>query len=153
MTKKILIGIFIFFLLLQLFQPSKNLGDPKKDNPIHLAVDVPDDVHRLLKAACYDCHSNQTNYPWYANISPVSIWLNDHVVSGKRAVNYSEFASYPRDFQQHKLKETAEYVAKKYMPLPSYMSMHAGARLSPQQRERIIQWASSAAQSLGSLNQ
>jgi hypothetical protein len=82
-------------------------------------------------------HSNNTVYPWYSNIEPISFWLNDHVVDGKRHLNFSEFTKLPLAVQNHKLEETVEMVEKGEMPLAdyTYLGLHAAANLTQVQRQ------------------
>ncbi|MFM8485102.1 MAG: heme-binding domain-containing protein, partial [Bacteroidota bacterium] len=90
---------------------------------------VPENVMAVLKPACYDCHSNQTRYPWYAGIQPVAWWLAEHVNDGKRHLNFDEFTTRKIAVQNHKLEEIIEMVKEEEMPLGSYTWTHADARL------------------------
>lgn len=102
---------------------------------------VPDPVMTVLQAACYDCHSDRTVYPWYSRIQPVGWWLDDHIRSGKAALNFDEFTSYTLRKQQHKFESIVEQLEQNEMPLPSYTWMHREARLTPAERERVVVWA------------
>lgn len=125
---------------------------------ISTVVNVPDSVHGLLKTACYDCHSDYTTYPWYANIQPVGWWLKDHIDEGKRSLNFQQFATLePRPnsrlktkeaLQDHKLEEVVELVEAKEMPLESYTIIHRDAKLNDAQRKMIVDWANEARKSL-----
>ena len=84
----LLLGLLI---LAQFFQPDKNISEGPEEDNILLILDVPEQVAGLLTNSCYDCHSNNTRYPWYNRISPVSWYLHKHVVAGKEALNFSEF--------------------------------------------------------------
>ena len=85
MIKKILLFLLVVLLVLQAFRPKKdNLGPSPTAANMNNFVNVPADIDQLLKTSCYDCHSNQTTYPWYANIQPVGWWLDDHVDEGKK---------------------------------------------------------------------
>jgi hypothetical protein len=101
------------------------------------------EVETIFKDACYNCHSNKTSYPWYAEVQPVTWWLANHVREGKEHLNFDEFTSRRIAYQNHKLEEIGEMVEKKEMPLPSYtwLGLHPEAKLSEAQRELIIQWA------------
>ena len=98
-------------------------------------------VQGLLQRACYDCHSNNTKYPWYAEVQPVRWWLDSHIKDGKRHLNFSEFGSYTAKRANHKMKQTAEQVESGEMPLPSYTWMHPEARLTPQEIKLLADWA------------
>jgi hypothetical protein len=95
MRKKILLGLLFALLVVQLFRPNKNQSDVKQVNYIATVYQVPTETGVILQTSCYDCHSNNTNYPWYGNIQPVAWWLNNHIVEGKEELNFSEFGLYP----------------------------------------------------------
>ncbi len=142
MLKKILIGLGVILIVIQFFRPEKN-----NSNDLTYAVstkyEVPEQLNQIFRVACNDCHSNKTEYPWYANVQPVAWWLNDHVLDGKRHLNFSEFTSLPLAIQNHKFEEVVEMVEKKEMPLPSYtnLGLHSEANLSDAQRKIIMDWA------------
>jgi hypothetical protein len=156
--KRILVFLLIVFLLMQLLQPDKNNNDVIAKNDIKHILAVPDSVQNLLAQACYDCHSNNTNYPWYSNIQPVAWWLSNHVEEGKGHLNFNEFTNIPprngkttRQRQLKKLEEIKETIEEEEMPLTSYTLLHKEARLTKQQKHLIIQWADSAKNALSSL--
>lgn len=142
MFRKILLALLAAFIIIQFIRPEKNLSDDQSMN-IATKYDVPADVKNILEVACNDCHSNKTVYPWYYNIQPVSWWMNNHIEDGKRHLNFSTFTGLSIARQNHKLEETVEMVEDDAMPLKSYtaLGMHAEAKLTTAQRERLIQWA------------
>lgn len=142
MLKKIFIGLGILLIIIQFIHPEKNDSNDLT-NDISKKYEVPADVNRLLQVSCNNCHSNKTEYPWYANVQPVAWWLNDHIEDGKRHLNFSEFTTMPIAIQNHKLEETIEMVEKKEMPLPSYTNfgLHPEADLSDEERKTITDWA------------
>jgi hypothetical protein len=142
MLKKILIALVILLVVIQFFRPEKNTSNDMTYD-ITTKYEVPDHVNQILKVSCYDCHSNKTEYPWYANVQPVAWWLDGHVTDGKRHLNFSEFTKRPIAIQNHKLEETIEMVDEKEMPLESYtyLGLHSEANLTDDQREAIIDWA------------
>ncbi|GAA4340825.1 heme-binding domain-containing protein [Flaviaesturariibacter amylovorans] len=142
--RKILIGLFAAFILIQFYRPPKNLGEvmPAAGGLIH-AVAVPDSVQAVLVTACYDCHSNRTRYPWYAEISPVSVFLANHVREGKKELNFSEFGSLSPRRMRSKLSAITEQVEEKEMPPRSYVWIHRDADLSEEQRRLLIAWTDS----------
>jgi len=93
-TKKILAGIGIILIVVQFVRPAHKISSQVLATDITKTVSVSDSVQTVLKKACYDCHSNNTNYPWYSNIQPVGWFLANHVAEGKRRLNFSEFGSY-----------------------------------------------------------
>ncbi len=142
MKKKILLGLLAIFVIIQFIRPEKNQSDDQL-NAVAKKYEVPENVEAILKVACYDCHSNNTRYPWYANIQPSAWWLADHVKDGKRHLNFSDFVTRPIAVQNHKFEEIAEEVEKKGMPLSefTYLGMHPEAKLTDEQRQTIINWA------------
>lgn len=142
MFKKILLVLVVIVVIIQFIRPEKNESNDLTYD-ISTKYEVPENVSNILAVACNDCHSNNTQYPWYANLQPVAWWLNDHIVDGKRHLNFSEFTKSPIARQNHKLEETIEMVEKKEMPLASYtyLGLHSEANLTHQQREIIINWA------------
>ena len=139
--KTITIGIIIIFLLIQ-FIPKNNYnnGDALTPASIETSHKVPADIAAILKTSCYDCHSNHTIYPWYANIQPVSKWLSNHVEEGKEELNFSEFGNYSLRRQYHKLEEIAEQVDENEMPLSSYTLIHGDASLNETQKKTLSTW-------------
>jgi hypothetical protein len=142
MLKKIFIGLLLIFIAIQFVRPQKNVSD---NNTYHLSkkYTIPDEVNTLLKNACYDCHSNKTVYPWYAEIQPSAWFLNEHVVEGKEHLNFSEFTHLSIARQNHKFEETIEMLEEKEMPLASYtyLGLHKEANLTDNQRTILINWA------------
>lgn len=153
MIKKILAGILVLVIIAQFFQPALNDDRSGSFNDIHHSLHIPDTISAILKASCYDCHSNQTNYPWYSRITPVNWWLSDHVEEGKKHLNFTEFGTYSYKRQDHKLEEIIETVKQHSMPLPSYLWMHSEAKLDEKQRIMLADWVNKARNELAANNQ
>lgn len=141
MLKKILLVLLVIFIVIQFFKPAKNISAQTSPNDITGMLAVPSDVQTILKKACNDCHSNNTKYPWYAKVQPVAWWLNDHIIDGKRHLNFSEFKTYPLRRQYEKLEETIDLVKKDEMPLWSYTVIHRDAVLNDDEKQKITSWA------------
>ena len=133
----------IFLLLIQLIRPARNQSAVVSPNELSLHFPVPDSVAAILKRSCNDCHSNNTAYPWYANIQPVGWWLQYHVNHGKHGLNFSEFAAYTTDRQVKKLKGIGQMVKEDDMPLDSYLWIHKYAKLDAGEKDLLIRWADS----------
>jgi hypothetical protein len=103
-------------------------------------VEVPGHIQNILKASCYDCHSNHTNYPWYASINPLGLWLDHHIREGKEELNFSDFSRYDKKKLDHKLEETLEEVQEGHMPLPAYLWLHDEAKLNQHQINQVVAW-------------
>lgn len=142
--RRILIFLLICFIILQFVRPDTNDGEASGPNDISHVVKVPDGVMNTLVVACYDCHSNHTDYPWYAYINPAGFWLADHIKDGKRHLNFTEFAQYDAKRKRKKIHEIAEVVEDDEMPLSSYTLIHTDAELSAEQKQMIINWATEA---------
>lgn len=111
--KKVFYVLLLAFILIQFFQIDKT------NPPINEGVDfinikkAPEPIAKLIKGACYDCHSNTTKYPWYSNLQPVGWFLQKHYNDGRKHLNFSTFAIYTPKKQEHKLEETIEMIEKR----------------------------------------
>jgi hypothetical protein len=101
---------------------------------------IPNNVHTLFKNACFDCHSNNTSYPWYSNIQPIGWILAKDIENGKAKVNFSEFGSLSSRRQISKLQGVENRIKDGTMPLPEYQFMHPSARLTEEERRLLIDW-------------
>jgi hypothetical protein len=141
MIRKILLLLLVALVIIQFFRPEKNQSTADAPNDISKHYPVPAEVNAILKKACTDCHSNNTEYPWYNNIQPIAWWLADHVKEGKKELNFSEFASYSPKKQHHKLEEVTETVKEGEMPLNSYTWTHKDAILTDAEKRVLADWA------------
>jgi hypothetical protein len=137
--KKILIGLLIVFVVMQAFRPAKN-SSKNTDNDISKSYPVPEDVKTILAKACYDCHSNNTRYPWYTEIQPVGWWLSEHIKDGKKELNFNEFSRYRIARQYKKMEECIDEVKESKMPLPSYTQIHTVSVLTGPEKKRFLNW-------------
>ncbi len=150
MLKKAGFALLALLLIIQFFPPKKNLaeGTGEPENSISRVLPVPPGVQTILQTSCYDCHSNDTEYPWYAEVQPVGWWLNHHIEEGKHELNFDEFASYSLRKQYHKLEEINEQVKEGEMPMKSYLIIHRDASLSPEQKQVLASWVSASMDSM-----
>jgi hypothetical protein len=142
MMRKILLILLVALLLIQFIRPTRNISEGKSGNHISNKYNVPASVSGILEKSCYDCHSNNTVYPWYTNIQPVGLWLQNHVNEGKGELNFSEFLAYSPKKARHKLDEVMEMVNEGEMPLESYTLIHKNAKLSSEEKTVLADWAS-----------
>lgn len=142
--KTILVILLITLIGIQFVKPPKNSGEEITSTQINAKHEVPKDVQQILKVSCYDCHSNTTYYPWYSHIQPVAWFLNDHIVEGKRELNFSTFAATPAWRRYKKFKEIEKQVKDGDMPLTSYTLIHRNAALNPNEKILIESWAANA---------
>lgn len=140
-TKKILLGLSFLFLIAQFFGPDKNQSSLEDIKPFLVETNPPKEVKAILETACFDCHSSNTHYPWYNNITPVNYWLADHVNNGKKHFNVSKWNNYSMKKKDHKLDELIEEVEANKMPLESYTFTHGDANLTNIQIKQVTEWA------------
>ena len=107
-------------------------------------IQTPADVKQVLRRACYDCHSNETRWPWYAHVAPVSWLLHRDVVEGRRHLNFSEWDKVPADRRQRRQAACGREVASGDMPLWFYLPLHPAAKLGDGDKRLIEEWASAA---------
>lgn len=140
MIKKIALGLLIVFVALQFIRPTRNSSTIPSTNDIRTAYVVPENVLKVFEKSCYDCHSNNSAYPWYTNIQPIGLWMQQHVDEGKDELNFSEFKSYSIKRQLKKMKEIRNEINEDEMPLSSYLIIHRDANLNYEQKKNIIDW-------------
>lgn len=109
--------------------------------PVESKDPLPAELRPIVHRACFDCHSNETRWPWYSYIAPVSFLIARDVHEGRREVNFSVWDQYNPSRKTRKLKEIVEQVEKHKMPQWYYVLLHAEAKLSDGEREAIIKWA------------
>jgi mono/diheme cytochrome c family protein len=117
--------------------------------PIQQDVAAPPEVARILHRACYDCHSNETVWPGYSHVAPVSWLVARDVREGRRDLNFSAWNTYDAKKKAKKLKETADEVAEGEMPPWYYVLTHRDATLSPADTERLRAWTADEMAKLG----
>jgi hypothetical protein len=140
MIKKIALGLLIVFVALQFIRPTRNSSTTLSTNDISKAYIVPENVLKVFEKSCYDCHSNNSAYPWYTNIQPIGLWMQQHIDEGKDELNFSEFKSYSIKRQLKKMKEIRNEINEDEMPLSSYLIIHRDANLNNEQKKNIIDW-------------
>ena len=147
-AKKILLISGILFIALQFIRPVHNKSSQVLTTDISKVATIPDTVLTLLKNACFDCHSNNTDYPWYSNIQPVGWLMAYHIKQAKGQLNFSEFGTYSQRRQLSKLDGIANSIKDGIMPLKSYKIMHKPAQLSTDEKSFLINWAQQSIDSL-----
>jgi hypothetical protein len=133
--KKFAVGLIAVLIVVQ-FVPVARVNPTERGQPA-----APSEVQALLQRACYDCHSNETQWPWYSSVAPLSFLIARDVTEGRKELNFSLWNGYNERRKGRKLKEIAEQVEKSKMPQWYYVSLHPDAKLSPADRELIIKWA------------
>ena len=133
----LVVGLVVAFLVLQ-FVPVDRVNPP-----VGLNVDAPAEVEAILRRACYDCHSHETRWPWYSRVAPLSWWIADHVEHGRGDLNFSQWPTFDFVEQGMALEDIEQQVREGEMPLSSYLILHPEARLSDEDRKRLLDWAGS----------
>lgn len=109
---------------------------------------VPVTIEKSLQVSCYDCHSNNTQYPWYNKIQPAAWYLEEHIQEGKSELNFSEWATYSDRRKTSKLRAIIKQIENEEMPLESYTLVHGAAVLSTSKKEEIIKYITNLKESL-----
>lgn len=136
-----MLALLVILVVIQFFRPTKNSSSQISKNDIASIYHVPPAIDSILKKACNDCHSNNTNYPWYNNIQPIGWWLEGHINDGKDELNFSEFGTNSPKSQYRHLNAVIFTVKKGTMPLNSYTWTHREAKLSDSEKLALIEWA------------
>jgi len=147
LKKKIGVTLIVLLIVIQFFRIDKTNPEVVLKNDFIAIQNPPEKIAKILKTSCYDCHSNETAYPWYSNIAPVSWWVKEHVEDGKKHLNFSVWSSYNAKKADHKLEEMYEEVEENEMPLSSYTLMHGEAELSEDDKKLLINWIKSVRKS------
>ena len=129
---------------IQIFPADRS--NPPENGPL-VIQDV--QVADVFQRACADCHTNDTRWPWYSKVAPVSWWIVDHVEHGRSHLNLSEWGAMSLDDQDHALEEVEEVIEEGEMPLPSYVRGHPEAELTDAEKQALIRWASAQRAALG----
>ncbi len=140
MKKKILYGFIAILILIQFIRIDKTNSEIIAENDFIIATKAPEEIATLLKSSCYDCHSNESKYPWYSNVAPVSWWVKDHINEAREELNFSEWGTFDEKRKDHKLEEAVEHLEEGEMPLKSYTWIHGEAKLTAEQKTQLINW-------------
>ncbi|WP_223601460.1 heme-binding domain-containing protein [Chryseobacterium sp. GVT01B] len=140
MAKKIVFWTLVAFALIQFFPIDRT------NKPVDSAANfvdarkTPEKIRTLLKNACYDCHSNETVYPKYAFIAPVSWSVKSHINEGREHLNFSIWETYNKDLKENMITKSIQTIQSKAMPMPGYIVYHKEANLSEAERALLVQY-------------
>lgn len=143
--KWILAGLVAVFALMQFANPSRTNPPVAPGRDLLAANPPPPDIAAVLHAACYDCHSYETKWPWYSHIAPVSWLVAGDVRDGRERLNFSEWPTDLPERAAKRLEHISEEVGYRNMPPGKYTLLHPDARLTAAQRQALIDWADAAA--------
>jgi hypothetical protein len=135
---KVLLGFGAVFLLIQVARPTQT------NPPVTGKIAAPPEIAALLERSCNDCHSNETKWPWYSQVAPVSWLVTRDVNDGRKHLNFSEWEGYEAGRKLKKLKEIEEEVGEGEMPMELYVPLHAEAKLTAAERTALVDWAKAA---------
>lgn len=131
-----LYGLIAVLVVIQFFQPDR-------DNPsVRAEITAPPEVMTVLRRACYDCHSNESAWPWYSYVNPAGWFVAGHVIEGREHLNFSDWGSLDSKKRYDAKKEILEVLEEGEMPLPSYLLLHGDAKLGTEDHGVIRRWAS-----------
>ena len=141
MIKKLIFFLVIVFVAIQFYpRNNNNISKTKSEYALSISETTSDSVLQILKTSCYDCHSNNSAYPWYTNIQPFCWWINHHIYEGKESLNFDEWETYTSKKKNHVLHEIKEQIEEGEMPLESYTWIHKNAVLTAYQKSLIYDW-------------
>ena len=123
----------------QMIRPDRT--NPASQPGASLLAHAPANVKAIIERSCRDCHSNDTEWPWYSSVAPMSWALASHVKEGRENFNYSQWTSYDADDQDRLLGAMCNLTKRGRMPYPSYLVIHRDAKLSPAEVEAICAWS------------
>ena len=134
-------GVVLVALVgIQFFPAKRNQNDAIPTTDFNKIYDVSESLETILTTSCYDCHSNNTNYPWYNKIQPITWFLENHIEEGKAELNFSRFGTYSKRRKRNKLRSIINQIEKDEMPLSSYTLIHRDAKLSKDEKENLLNW-------------
>jgi hypothetical protein len=139
-SKIILLILLIVFVGIQFIPTKHNQSESVPNTDFMVVNNVPQNIYNSLQTSCYDCHSNNTSYPWYNKVQPVAWILENHIEEGKAELNFSKWDNYSERRKKSKLKSIISQIEDDKMPLSSYTLIHKDAILSIEQKKDIIDW-------------
>lgn len=137
MLKKILIALAVIVVGIQFIPVDRS------NPPVTQEIDAPANVKSILKTSCYDCHSNETDWPWYSYVAPVSFLVASDVQNARKRVNFSEWDKYDDEKKEKKKGAILDDVEEGEMPLPKYLIMHPGAEMNSEKIKVLKDWITS----------
>jgi len=147
-VKIIAVILLVAFVGIQFVPTERNQSDVIPKTDFLLVNNPPENVSTLLQASCYDCHSNNTDYPWYNKVQPVAWIMKDHIKEGRAELNFNEWDSLSNRRKKSKLKSIISQIKDDEMPLSSYAIIHKDAAFSETEKQDIIQWMTQLRDSL-----
>lgn len=147
-VKIIAVVLLIAFIGIQFLPKQINKSETTSKADFFLVNKVPANIKNKLQTSCYDCHSNNTRYPWYNKIQPAAMFLENHVKDGKKELNFSEWDSLSVRRKKSKLKAIINQLKDNQMPLSSYTIIHTDAKFTEAEKQEMIKWMTQKKDSL-----
>ncbi len=138
--KIIVLTLLVVFVGIQFIPTARNQSEIVPETDFLLVNNTPKNIEKILHVSCYDCHSNNTEYPWYNKVQPIAWFLEDHIKEGKKELNFSEWDEYSNRRKNSKLKSIISQIRDDEMPLFSYTLGHRDAVLSNSDKELMIDY-------------
>jgi Haem-binding domain len=143
-VKAVLGALIAFLIVIQIFQPARTNPPVTPNKSLASHVRVPEDVYTSLLRSCGDCHSDETGWPWYSHVAPLSWVITDDVNEGRRHMNLEDWEAQPDSKQAHdRLVDICPEIQKKGMPPFSYRVVHGANQLNPKEIGSICAWSNS----------
>jgi len=146
-TVLVLAGLFV---MMQVIRPARTNPPVDESRTISAHTHLTPEAAAILNRSCNDCHSNQTRWPWYTNVAPISWFVINHVNDGRRQMNFSDWAQYDRSEQENYLRKICREVKSGDMPIHSYLWLHGDAKPSSEDVKILCDWANAESQRLSS---
>jgi len=146
--KIIALVLLIAFVGIQFIPTNRNQSETVPRTDFMLVNNTPKNINKKLQVSCYDCHSNNTVYPWYNEIQPIAWFLENHIKESKQELNFSIWNNYSNRRKKSKLKSIISQIKDDKMPLSSYTIIHGNTKLSESEKELIVEWINTLRDSL-----
>lgn len=141
--KYFLWAVLVILVAIQFVPVDRENPVSDKNNDFLVVSQAPEDVQRLMRSACYDCHSNETVWPKYAYVAPISFVIAEHVEEGREHLNFSDWATYDSEDHPSILKHMKKAISKGFMPMEGYIKLHADAEMTDERKALLNSWIDS----------
>jgi len=141
--KKIGVALIVILVGIQFIPTNTNKQDSIPKTDFRFVYNTSRKVIDVFETSCYDCHSNNTNYPWYSNLQPMRYFMDQHTLKGKEELNFSEFETYSDRMKRNKIRSIKGQIEEDKMPLSSYLLMHPKANLTKERKDIVLTFLNS----------
>lgn len=140
--------MLVVFVGIQFIPTTRNQSATVPSTDFMIVNNVPKSIQEKMQVSCYDCHSNNTQYPWYNRVQPVAWFLEDHINEGKSELNFNEWSLLSDRRKKSKLRSIIKQVESGEMPLSSYTLIHNDAKISDAETKEMVKWITQLKDSL-----